>query len=224
MATHQAIGGIGDDEFVHRMVKGHDEKYGEAFWNFFTETILFRLPANPTIIDLGCGPGLFLREISQRLRQATLYGYDVTQAMIEYAKRLTFASSSAPFALHDVESQPVPLATDSVHLICMTSVLHVLDEPLPVLAEIRRLLTPQGIFMLHDWVRTPLQDYISSRVQGSGDELAKNQRLAFRLFPAHNKYSEDDWRWLLSAAGFNLLAETQLRPHHRIFVAANTQL
>ncbi|MBI1726845.1 MAG: methyltransferase domain-containing protein [Candidatus Rokubacteria bacterium] len=39
----------------------------------------------------------------------------------------------------------------------MSSVLHVVDEPLPVLAEIRRVLAPGGIFLLHDWVRQPLR-------------------------------------------------------------------
>jgi hypothetical protein len=43
-------------------------------------------------------------------------------------------------------------------------------------------------------------------------------RRGFRLFPIHNKYTPDDWRWLLTEAGLTIRAETQLRPTHRIFV------
>ena len=41
--------------------------------------------------------------------------------------------------------------------------LHVVDEPLPVLAEIRRVLTPAGLFLLHDWIRQPLPAYLAWR-------------------------------------------------------------
>jgi len=223
MATHQAIGGITDDEFLQRMVSSHADRYNEAFWNFFEQTILTRLPANPTIVDLGCGPGLFLRDLSRRVHQATLYGYDVTPAMIEFARQQRLAAASASFAIHDAETAALPLASASVDLICMTAVLHVFDEPLPDLAEIRRLLAPQGIFVLHDWVRTPLQDYLAAREQGTGDELAESRRRGFRLFPAHNKYTADDWRWLLSEAGFTVVADAQLRPRFWLFVCTVTR-
>jgi SAM-dependent methyltransferase len=223
MATHQAISGTTDDEFLQRMVSSYADRYNEAFWDFFEQTILARLPAHPTIVDLGCGPGLFLSDLRRRIPQATLYGYDVTPAMIEYAKQQHQAAASVTFAIHNVEATALPLPSALVNLICMTAVLHVFDEPLPVLAEIRRLLAPQGIFMLHDWVRTPLQDYLAAREQGTGDELAESRRRGFRLFPAHNKYTADDWCWLLSEAGFTVLADTQLRPRFRLFVTTVTQ-
>ena len=47
-------------------------------------------------------------------------------------------------------------------------------------------------------------------------------RRGFRLFPAHNKYTTEDWQWLLAEAGFTLLDQTQLRASHRIFVATPT--
>lgn len=223
MATHQAIGGLTDGEFLQRMVSSHADRYNEAFWHFFEQTILPRLPARPTIVDLGCGPGLFLRDVSQRVPHATLYGYDVTPAMIAHAKQQRLAAASATFAVHNVETEALPLADGSVHLIGMTAVLHVFDEPLPVLAEIRRLLAPQGIFMVHDWVRTPLQDYLASREQGTGEELAASRRRGFRLFPAHNKYTADDWRWLLAEAGFSIVTDAKLRPRFRLFVTTVRQ-
>jgi hypothetical protein len=40
----------------------------------------------------------------------------------------------------------------------------------------------------------------------------------FRLFAAHNKYTADDWRWLLAEAGFAIRHQAQLRATHQIFV------
>jgi len=103
----------------------------------------------------------------------------------------------------------------------MSSVLHVLDEPLPVLAEIRRVLAPGGIFLLNDWVRQSLAAYLAFRRDVMGEPEPECSRRGFRLFPAHNKYTSEDWRWLLRRAGLAIRQEGQLRPSHRMFVAAH---
>ena len=101
----------------------------------------------------------------------------------------------------------------------MTSVLHVLDEPLPVLAEIRRVLAPRGLFLLHDWTRQPLQSYLAWRRDGLGETGPEHLGRAFRLFPVHNKYTSEDWQWLLAEAGFAIRYQAALRASHRMFVA-----
>ena len=88
MATHQALSGVTDEAFLQRMVRTHAERYGESFWDFFTTHVAPRLPPRPAIVDLGCGPGLFVQALSERYPQATLYGYDVTPAMIAYGQHL----------------------------------------------------------------------------------------------------------------------------------------
>jgi trans-aconitate methyltransferase len=140
MATHQAIGGITDDELLQRMVASHRNRYSEAFWEFFEARIGVQLPEQPFMIDIGCGPGLFLRDLSVRYPRATLHGYDVTPAMIQFAEEIEYASPHPTLAVHDLSSQPLPLETGTVQLVCMTAVLHVLDDPLPALAEVRRVL------------------------------------------------------------------------------------
>jgi SAM-dependent methyltransferase len=102
----------------------------------------------------------------------------------------------------------------------MSSVLHVLDEPLPVLTEIRRVLAPGGTFLLNDWIRQPLETYLAWRRDTMGESEAECLTRGFRLFPAHNKYTPGDWQWLLARAGFALRGQAQLRPSHVIFVAA----
>jgi SAM-dependent methyltransferase len=122
--------------------------------------------------------------------------------------------------VHDVSTQPLPHANGTVHLVTMSSVLHVVDEPLPVLAEIRRVLAPNGIFLLHDWIRLPLPTYLQWRIDRQGEEPAMSRQRGFRLFPVHSKYTTEDWQWLLGEAGFMIRHQAQLRPTHQLFVAS----
>jgi SAM-dependent methyltransferase len=200
------------------MVGSYPERYGEAYWAFFTEHVAPYLPPRLTIIDLGCGPGLFLRDLGERYPDATLYGYDVTPAMLAHGRRLSYPGATPTLALHDVAAQPLPHMAGRVHLVTMSSVLHLVEEPLPVLVEIRRVLAPGGVFLLHDWVRQPLEAYLAWRRAKLGESEAECLRRGYRLFPAHNKYTTDDWRWLLATAGFGIRYEARLRVTHRIFV------
>jgi SAM-dependent methyltransferase len=222
MATHQSLSGMSDADLLQRLLASHAERFGKAFWDLFASQIAPLLPAQPVVVDLGSGPGLFLHDISERYPQAVLYGYDITPAMIAHSQQLPWTASKPTLALHDVATQPLPHATGSVHLVTMTSVLHVFEEPLPVLAEIRRVLAPGGTFLLHDWIRRPLQAYLAWRQEGQEEDAETSLRRGFRLFPVHNKYTAEDWQWLLGEAGFTVRHQAQLRPTHALFVAAPT--
>ena len=218
MPTHQSLSGSSDEDLLRRMVETHPERFGPEFWTFFTASIGSHLPPRPVMIDLGCGPGLLLRDLGGRHPGATLYGYDVTPAMVAYGRQLSYGTAKATLTLHDVAAQPLPHAAGSVDLVSMSSVLHVFDEPLPALAEIRRALAPGGLFLLHDWIRQPLATYLAWRRDVLKEGEAESRRRGFRLFPVHSKYTTEDWRWLLAEAGFAIRDETQLRASHRLFV------
>jgi len=217
--THQSLGGASDEQLLQRMVATHGERFAREFWEFFDAHVGRRLPSRAVIVDLGCGPGLLLRDLGERFPDAVLYGYDVTPAMIAHARQLAFKPADVTLAIHDVVTRPLPLADASVSLVSMSSVLHVFDEPLLTLAEIRRVLAPGGIFLLNDWIRQPLAVYLAFRREVMQESGPDGLRRAFRLFPVHNKYTVEDWRWLLAEAGFEVLAQTELRASHRIFVA-----
>lgn len=213
-----------DADLLQRMVGTHAERFGEPFWAYFAARVAPHLPPHPTIVDLGCGPGLMLRDLGERYPGAILHGYDVTPAMIAHAQRLTYAGPKPVLAVHDVTAQPLPHPAAGVDAVSMSAVLHVVDEPLAVLAEIRRVLAPGGTFLLNDWIRQPLPAYLAWRRDTMKETDAESRRRGFRLFPVHNKYTPEDWRWLLGEAGFTIRDETELRPAHRIFVTTPASL
>lgn len=218
MVTHQSLSGSTDEAFMQRMVNSYPQRYNETFWTYFSAAVGAHLPPCPVVVDLGCGPGLFLHDIARRYPQATLYGYDVTPAMIAYAQSLDWPGVKPTLAIHDVQTTPLPLASGSVHLLSMMSVLHIFDDPLAVLAELRRVLAPDGTFLLRDWVRAPLKDYLARRQANMGEELSVSRQRGFRLFPVHNKYTIEDWEWLLAEAGFHIRSRLPLPPTHHLFV------
>ncbi|GIX48266.1 MAG: hypothetical protein KatS3mg131_2477 [Candidatus Tectimicrobiota bacterium] len=218
MATHQTIAGFSDAELLQRMVDTHGERFHAGFWALVAQEVMPRLPAQPVVVDLGCGPGLFLRDLLQRYPHVRGYGYDVTPAMIAHAQQLG-CGPQVTFAVHDVTAQPLPLAPASVDLVCMTAVLHLFDDPFAVLAEATRLLHPGGLLLLYDWIRRPLATYLAERLEGEGEARLASRQRWLRLFPVHNKYTSDDWQWLLAEARFSVLCSARLRPHFEVFVA-----
>jgi ubiquinone/menaquinone biosynthesis C-methylase UbiE len=221
--THQSLGGASDEELLQRMVATHGERFEATFWALFDAHVGRRLPPRAVMVDVGCGPGLLLRDLGERYPDAILHGYDVTPAMIAYGRQLAFKPASVTLTVHDAVAQPLPLADSAVNLTSTSSVLHVFDEPLPTLAEIRRVLAPGGIFLLNDWIRQPLSTYLAFRRDVMKESGPEALRRAFRLFPVHNKYTVEDWQWLLGEAGFDILAQAELRASHRIFVTTPTR-
>jgi hypothetical protein len=64
----------------------------------------------------------------------------------------------------------------------------------------------------------PLQTYLASRQERQEDDPAVSRQRGFRLFPAHCKYTTEDWQWLLDEAGFTIRDQKQLRPTHQFFI------
>ena len=76
-------------------------------------------------------------------------------------------------------------------------------------------LAPDGLFLLNDWIRQPLQTYLTRRMESMQGARAGSLEAGFRLFPVHNKYTPEDWQWLLTEAGLTIRYQTQLVPHTR---------
>ena len=216
MASHQQISGISDEDMVLRMINSHDDRFDPTFWDFFTATVAPRLPETPAIVDLGCGPGLFVRDLAKRIGNGRLYGYDLTPAMIDYAEQQVNYSGLKPeFAVLDLTREAVPLPDRSVDLIAMTAVLHVLDDPLSLCAELKRLLAPGGTFLLFDWIKQPLEQYMEMMMTNVPPERVEvTEKAMLRLSVAHNKYTIQDWVWLLAKGGFEVIEHQQLRSEH----------
>ena len=220
MPTHQDFTGTSDSEMLRRVVASHPGRFNGEFWRVFDGFIAPCVPSNGTIVDLGCGPGLFLRDISMRFPHVALSGFDVTGAMIDYARELTYEREAPEFLQLDLTHESIPISDGSVNLVTMTAVMHLFDDPLSIFAEIRRILSrTHGIFLLYDWVRTSIGSYLDSRNLSDSETRNTNDKNMFRLFPHHNRYTARDWRWLLNRGGFRVRTMVRPREHFILFIA-----
>lgn len=138
-----------------------------------------RLEANATILDFGCGSGRDLHYFtSQGFR---VVGMDYTANLLKLAKGFTHQ----PLVLSDMRYPP--FRQDTFEAVwAVASLLHLPAQAIqPVLAQIHRILKPNGIFL------TTLK-------KGQGEAIDQFGR--YTVF-----YLAPEWTTLLSQCGFDLI-------------------
>ena len=202
---------------LERQLERYLVRFNDAFWDFFEAKVQPRLPASPVLVDLGCGPGLFLRDVSARLPSARLSGYDQAQDMLDSARGLDYAGGPPVFDVCDV-SGDLPIASGSVDLPTIAAVMHPFADPFAFLDEVRRVLAPRGLFLLYDWIRVPMRDYIAYREREPGDPPEVRRARAVQMFGTHNTFTDDDWQWILAQARYEILDAALPYPRARAFL------
>lgn len=107
------------------------------------------------VLDIGCGPGLYAEELVRR--GADVAAFDSSAKLVEMARRRV--GGAADIRVHDLRDQLDWLAEDSVDDAVMPLVLHHLEDPVPALREVHRVLRPRGRLVLstvhptRDWLQ-----------------------------------------------------------------------
>lgn len=100
------------------------------------------------ILDVGCGTGQLLCRLAARFPAAELVGTDAAAGMIEQAQTAVPADLSVRFVQAFAEELPFPDA--SFDLVTSTVSFHHWADQRRGLREVRRVLTPGGLFILTD--------------------------------------------------------------------------
>lgn len=132
-------------------------------WDDLNREILgdFHLPARvvkaiqpgcKVAVDLGCGTGAALNHIREAAELAI--GVDGSSAMLDLCRdRLCpLSSADSTISLRIGELGHLPLADHEANFACLNLVLHHLPEPQSVFPEIHRILAPNGILFIADFL------------------------------------------------------------------------
>jgi len=198
------------EAFVQLMKDTYAGRFNENFWALWNTRIVPVLGESPVILDLGTGPGTFLRDVHQRHPQARAIGVECAEYMLEAANNLPEGCEIITADLHD----PHLLLTDnSVDVVIASVVLHEMHQPVRTLQEMRRCLKPNGIFYVMDWVRAPLAQYLTDSELAVFDRQTPVDALEdlFIHFIEHNRFSIDDLAFMLENTGFRVLEKTPLK-------------
>ncbi len=161
--------------------------------------------AGLSILDAGCGSGLYAEELARRGAEVT--GADASSEMIRLAAQR--AGDRCDFRVHDLEA-PLTWAEDaSFDVVVMALVLHHLEAPRPVLRELHRVLREDGRLVLStihpvvDWQRYGGSYFTDERITETWNDGWKVQ---FRRAPLTDVVAD------FAATGFAIESLVELRP------------
>jgi ubiquinone/menaquinone biosynthesis C-methylase UbiE len=105
----------------------------------------------PTIVDLGCGPGHLAVELARLRPQARIVCIDPSSEMLQLAGQNVVDAGLANCEASLGDAEQIPLESDSVDLILSQSSFHEWRDQQKGLLEIRRVLKPGGSLILKDY-------------------------------------------------------------------------
>jgi ubiquinone/menaquinone biosynthesis C-methylase UbiE len=105
------------------------------------------------VLDVGCGPGAFLREAARRGAEAI--GVEPAAQMRRLALRLTPARLRAAVTVLEGSAERVPLGDGAATVAWAVSSAHHWDDIDAGLAELRRVLAPEGRLLVVERLARP---------------------------------------------------------------------
>ncbi|WP_374310514.1 class I SAM-dependent methyltransferase [Dongia sp.] len=111
-----------------------------------------RLPAYPTIVDVGCGRGRSFGLLKARFRPDRMIGIDVDGTMLEIAAAET-ARDGLEVEFQQTTSSRLMLPDASVDMIFCHQTFHHLMDQEAALQEFNRVLKPGGLFLFAESTR-----------------------------------------------------------------------
>lgn len=129
-----------------------------------------KLNRNMYVPELACGTGILSVQLAVNVKM--LESTDFSEDMIKQAKRKKY-SSRLHFSVQDVAA--LPYASETFDAVVISNALHIMPQPEKSLAEIKRVLKPDGIlfaptFTVECWLlpmRRQVQDNIWSVKKGA---------------------------------------------------------
>jgi malonyl-CoA O-methyltransferase len=139
---------------------------------------LIKLEVN-NLVDLGAGTGFLTEKLHARYPNARLCAIDLSDAMLQRARQrlnhqawwLKIKALFTPKKLHfmQADAYSLPLADGSQDLVITNFMLQWCDDLDAVLAEIRRVLRPEGLLMLSSLGPDTLKELRQAWVEVEGD-------------------------------------------------------
>lgn len=130
------------------------------------------------VVDVGCGPGRFLREAAERGAEAV--GVEPSSQMRRVAGWRTPASLRDAVRVVDGTAERLPLADGSATVACALASYHHWEDPDAGLAELRRVLGPGGrLLIVERLARSGGRARHALTWEGAQELAARAQRAGF---------------------------------------------
>jgi predicted TPR repeat methyltransferase len=177
------------------------DAFGRSSYDVVAEAIL-KDRMMDSLLDIGCGDGAFLGQLSALCRSATFSGIDLVENEVLYARSI---SPTANIVVGDL-TERLPFADGEFDTVTAHLVLMLLGPLDATLDGIARVLRPNGLFafVIDDLADTP---NVYERLMRRGMESAGTLKPGTRFNTAADErlHDEDALRRLLRDHRFNVI-------------------
>jgi ubiquinone/menaquinone biosynthesis C-methylase UbiE len=135
----------------HASIQSYDSVSHWPIFSFMRHIILGALGKDMPegkLVDIGCGPGFLLADISRHYHHLKIYGIDLSKDMITLAQKHTSSGQNLQLIIGD--SQNLPLSNSSVDFVVSSLSLHHWANAKDAFIEMNRVLKPGGSLLLFD--------------------------------------------------------------------------
>jgi ubiquinone/menaquinone biosynthesis C-methylase UbiE len=156
-----------------------------------------QIDSQAKILDIACGTGEFERLLLDKNPTQKITGIDISANMLSVAREKYQTYPNIEFQKASVHS--LPFDNNCFDVVVSANAFHYFDEPQVALAEMKRVLKPNGKIVILDWNK----DYL----------MCKIFDWALQIFdPAYQQcYTEAELHQLLVAADFKICRATKVR-------------
>ncbi len=102
---------------------------------------LLEVSAGDRVIDVGCGPGNYTRDLASAAGGGLVVGIDASEAMVAAAAKRSANSNSAYLR---ADACALPFEDGAFDAACSVGVIHLIERPMLALEEMVRVLAPGG--------------------------------------------------------------------------------
>ena len=135
------------------------------------------------VLDYGCGPGAYIADVAQQVGPSgRIYALDIHPLAIERVRELCKRKQLTNVETIQSDCQ-TGLPRDSVDVVLLYDIFHMLSEPDSVLAELHRVLKPGGMLSLLD-PHMQEEDLLAKAPDGRLFVLAYKGERTYRFVPA----------------------------------------
>jgi ubiquinone/menaquinone biosynthesis C-methylase UbiE len=139
-----------NDLFAQRYAERH-RRIVEGFGSEYADKLVSRGFRQGRIIDVGCGFGALSIVLAQRFWDSEIVGIDLSDPLLQLANRsVQTADLGDRVRFEKADVHQVPYDDDAFDVVINTNMVHLVTDPVRMLNEIERILTPDGCLYIAD--------------------------------------------------------------------------
>ena len=161
-----------------------DERKGFQDIEFFLKAIPFSQKRDMMYIDLCCGTGYFTLPVAKRLGDnGAVYAIDIQGGMLSELKKIIMEQKLKNIMMIQGDILSLFLKEKTADIVNIGNSLHELKQPETSLREIKRILKPDGKFIIVDWEKTesPFGPPVNGRIS-SEEAIGLLEKVGFKSF------------------------------------------